>query len=303
MRARVVLAGAAAIAAALVPVEAEAQRGRQPSGIEQGWDSSRSAQRGRRASRVRAGTSSQETGSGRQSAEGAVLFRVQNVGLVRDRDVIAVGPELGLFDRIQLRVLDNDIAMEEIQVVYDSGEPQRLAVEAEMKRGTRTRWLDTDGTRPVKEIRVVYRAKPSLKGFARIEFYGQYAPGWLGADGRARQFNQGWVLLGAQAAGRFSRTEPDRIELARNEGQFKRIRMTVKDRPLVFDGLHIVYGNGEEEPMPVKGLVGPDAIAGPFDLKDGSRAPKEIRMRYRSTIADAKSKVTGFAIVEVWGQH
>jgi len=102
-----------------------------------------------------------------------------------------------------------------------------------------------------------------------------------------------WVEGGAE----------DERGLARNEGQFKRIRMTVKDRPLVFDGLRLIYSNGEEEPIPVKGLVGPDATSGPFDLKDGNRAPKEIQMRYRSTIADAKAKSAGFAIVEVWGQH
>ena len=234
---------------------------------------------------------------------GAVLFGVQNVGFLRDRDVIRVGANLGQFDRVQLRVLDNDIFINELDVNYADGTTQKLVVNSDVKQNTRTRWLEITGTKFIKDINMTYRSKASFKGQARIEVYGQIAEGWLGANGRGRQFNEGWVLLGAQTAGRFLRAEEDRIEVGKNEGLFKRVRVTVKDRALVFDQLRIVYGNGEEEVIPVKTTVAANSTFGPVDLKGGNRVIREIRARYRSAIVDAKAVGRGAAVVEIWGQH
>jgi hypothetical protein len=240
---------------------------------------------------------------GTQLPGGAVLFGVQNVGFIRDRDVIRVGASLGQFDRIQLRVLDNDVFINELDVVYVDGTTQKLVVNADVKQNTRTRWLDITGTKFIKEINMSYRSRANFRGQARIEVYGQIADGWLGANGRGRQFNEGWVLLGAQTAGRFLRQEEDRIEVGRNEGLFKRLRVTVKDRALVFDQITIVYGNGETETIPVKTTVAANSTFGPVDLRGGNRVIREIRARYRSAIVDAKAVGRGAAVVEIWGQH
>jgi hypothetical protein len=240
---------------------------------------------------------------GQQLPGGAVLFGVQNVGFLRDRDVIRVGANLGQFDRVQLRVLENDVFVQELDVIYVDGTTQKLVVNADIKQNTRTRWLDITGTKFIKEINMLYRSRPAFKGQARIEVYGQIAEGWLGANGRGRQYNEGWVLLGAQTAGRFLRAEEDRIEVGRNEGLFKRVRVTVKDRALVFDTLRIVYGNGEEEVIPVKTTVAANSTFGPIDLKGGNRVIREIKARYRSAIVDAKAVGRGAAVVEIWGQH
>lgn len=240
---------------------------------------------------------------GSQLPGGAVLFGVQNVGFLRDRDAIRVGANLGQFDRIQLRVLDNDVFINEIDVVYVDGTSTRLVVNADIKQNTRTRWLDTNGTKFIKEINMNYRSRPSLKGQARMEVYGQISEGWLGPNGRGRQFNEGWVLLGAQSAGRFLRTEVDRIEVGRNEGSFRRIRVTVKERALVFDELRVIYGNGEEEVIRVNATIAANSTFGPVDLKDGNRVIREIRARYRSAIYDAKAVGRSAAIVEIWAQN
>lgn len=234
---------------------------------------------------------------------GAVLFGVQNVGFLRDRDVIRVGANLGQFDRIQLRILDNDVYINELDVNYVDGTSQKLVVNSDIKQNTRTTWLNITGTKFIKDINMNYRSRANFKGQARIEVYGQIAEGWLGPNGRGRQFNEGWVLLAAQTAGRFLRAEVDRIEVGRNEGLFKRVRITVKDRALVFDEMRIVYGNGEEEVIPVKTTVAANSTFGPVDLKGGNRVIKEIRARYRSAIVDAKAVGRGAAVVEIWGQH
>jgi hypothetical protein len=150
---------------------------------------------------------------------------------------------------------------------------------------------------------MTYRSRANFKGQARIEVYGQLARDWLGPKGRGREYNEGWVLLAAQTASRFLRTEVDTIPVGRNEGLFKRVRVTVKDRALVFDRLHIVYGNNEEEEIPVKTTVAANSTYGPIDLKGGSRVIKEIRARYRSAVVDTKAVGRGASVVEIWGQH
>lgn len=234
---------------------------------------------------------------------GAVLFGVQNVGFIRDRDVIRVGPDLGQFDRIQLRILDNDVFINELDVVYVDGETQKLVINSDIKQNTRTRWLNVKADKFIKEISLNYRSKPSFQGQARIEIYGQYPDDWLGANGRGRQYNEGWVLLGAQTANRFLRSESNAIQVGRNEGLFGRIRVTVKDRALVFDELRVIYGNGEEEVIPVKATIAANQTFGPIDIKHGNRVIKEVRAKYRSAMIDAKAVGRGASVVEVWAQH
>ncbi|MGE0628714.1 MAG: DUF2541 domain-containing protein [Hyphomicrobiaceae bacterium] len=235
---------------------------------------------------------------------GAVLFGWQNVGLIRDRDVIRIGANLGQFDRIQFRVLNNDIHIRDMDVVYVDGTTQKLVVNADVKRNSRTRWLDIQGDKFIKEIQMVYRSKvANLKGQARIEVYGQFSPGWLGPDGRGRKYNEGWVLLGSQTAERFLRTETDVIPVGRNEGRFKRVRITVTDRALVFDELRIVYTDNQEEVIPVKTTIAANSTYGPVELKSGSRSIKEVRARYRSAVIDAKAAGRGASVVRIWAQH
>lgn len=100
-----------------------------------------------------------------------------------------------------------------------------------MPKNSRTNWIDLKGDRFIKEIQLVYRSEPSFRGQARIEVFGKYAPGWLGPQGEGRKYNQGWVLLGAQTAG-FVGFDKDVIPVGANEGGFKRIRVTVRDRAI-----------------------------------------------------------------------
>jgi len=233
---------------------------------------------------------------------GDVLFGSQNVGFTVDRDVIRVGAEIGKFDKLRLRVLDNDIFIKDLKVVYASGESDDLAVNAEVKQNTRTQWFNLKGDRFIKEVQMVYRSKANFKGQARVEVLGQYADGWLGPNGEGRKFNQGWVLLGAQTAG-FIGFDKDVIPVGKNEGGFRRIRVTVKDRAITLNELRVVYASGQEDVIPVKAKVEAGSTYGPIDLKGGNRSVKEIQARYRSRFIDKDAHGKGMATVEVWGQH
>ena len=236
-------------------------------------------------------------------AGGDVLFGAQYVGFGVDRDVIRVGNEIGKFDRIRLRVLDNDIHISEIKVVYANGETDALAVNADIPKNSRTNWIDLKGDRFIKEIQMVYRSKPNFKGQARIEVFGQYADGWLGPQGEGRKYNQGWVLLGAQTAG-FVGFDKDVIPVGRNEGGFRKIRVTVRDRAITLNEVKVIFTDGSDETIPVRTRVDAGGTYGPVDLKGEKRAAIDrVEAKYRSRFFDASARGKGAAIVEVWGQH
>lgn len=239
---------------------------------------------------------------GKELPGGEVLFGMQTVGFGIDKDVIRVGSEIGKFDRIRLRVLENDVHLNQVKVVYTNGEPDVLAVNADLKQNTKTNWLKLNGERFIKEIQLSYRSRPNFKGLARVEVLGDYAAGWLGPNGEGRKYNQGWVLLGAQSAG-FIGFDNDVVPVGRNEGGFKKIRVTVRDRAITLNEVRVIYANGGEDIIPVKARVDAGTTWGPADLKGGTRAIKEIRAKYRSRFFDKNAKGKGGAIVEVWGQH
>lgn len=233
---------------------------------------------------------------------GDVLFGAQNVGFGIDRDVIRVGAQVGKFDRIRFRVLDNDIFIHDFKVVYADGETETMTIGAEIKKNTRTDWLQLNGDRFIQEIQLTYRSKPSFRGQARIEVLGQFAEGWLGPDGEGRKYNEGWVLLGSQSAG-FIGFDNDVISVGRNQGGFAKVRIIVRERAITLNEVRIVYASGREQIIPVKAKVEAGSTYGPIDLDGSKRVIKEIKARYRSRFIDASAKGKGNALVEVWAKH
>lgn len=234
---------------------------------------------------------------------GEVLFGAQSVGFAVDRDVIRVGAEVGKFKRIRLRILDNEIFINSIKVVFANGEAQEVAYNADAKKDTRTNWFDLKGDRFIREIQLVYRAKPNFRGLAFVEVYGQYADGWLGPQGEGKNYNSGFVLLGAQTAG-FTIDRNDVIKVSPNEGGFRKIEVRVRDQAITLFEVRVAYGNGEIDVIPAnRTKVDAGGRFGPLDLKGGSRVILEIRPTYRTRIFQAGGVARGRAVVEFWGQH
>jgi hypothetical protein len=251
------------------------------------------------------------------TAGGDVLFGVQNVGFTVDRDVITIGREFGKFDKIRLRVLDNDLYLNELRVLYTNGEPEVIAVAANIPANSRTKWFNLQGDRFIKEIRLVYRSKPSFRGHARVEVYGEFAEGWYGKPttansgeivngGEAFKYgaNRGWLYLGGQQPKFFSVRkglgyETDVISVARNWG-FNRMRLDVKDRSITLNRLTVIYGDGTTDTIPVGQKVEGGSSYGPLQLK---RKPvREVQVSYRSRIFDKAATGKGHAFVEFWAQ-
>ena len=256
--------------------------------------------------------------SGPDAAGGDVLFGVQSVGFINDRDVIRVGAELGKFDKIRLRVHDNDIFLKELRVIYSNGEPDILELEANVPANARTKWFDLKGDRFIREIQLSYRSRPGFGGKARVEVYGEYAEGWFKptlAAGRSGQItyageafrhgaNKGWLYLGGQQPKFISVKkglgyETDTVMVHRNRG-FNRIRLDVKDRAITLNKLTIVYGDNSTDVISVGKAVEAGASYTVPTLK--ARSIKELQVSYRSRIFDSKATSQGYAFVEFWAQ-
>jgi hypothetical protein len=240
---------------------------------------------------------------GEQVEGGDVMFGSAVVNFGVDRDVIRVGADIGKFDRIRLRVLDNDIFITDMKVVYADGTSEDAIINSDVKRNTRTRWISLKGDRFIREVQFIYRSKPSFRGRAYVEVYGHYAAGWLGPNGEGRKYNQGWVLLGSQSAG-FGIDRNDIIAVGRNEGSFKRIEVRVRDEAITLFDVRVVYGNGELDVLQAnRARVEARSKWGPVDLKGGTRVIQEIRPTYRTRIFQQGGIARGRAVVEFWGQH
>ena len=75
---------------------------------------------------------------------------------------------------------------------------------------------------------------------ARVEVFGEYADGWLGPNGEGNKYNNGWVLLGTDTAGSIG-FDKVKIPVGKNEGGFKQIKVSVKDRDVTMTNLAVVY--------------------------------------------------------------
>lgn len=242
-----------------------------------------------------------KTPSGKAN-NGEVLFGVQDVGFLVDRDVIRVGPEIGKFDRIRVRVLKNEIFITDLQAVFEDGATETLISDEKIRRNRKTSWIPLEHKGFIKEFRLIYRSKPNFKGQARVEIFGEYAPGWLGPDGEGRRYNNGWVLLGTDTAGSigFDRVT---IPVGANEGGFKKVKVAVKDRDITLTKLSVVYEDGKTDALEQRRTRVPAGEAfGPVAL-DEDAAIKEIKAVWRSRAIATSKRKRAYATVQVWAHH
>jgi hypothetical protein len=249
----------------------------------------------------------------RPVSDTAVLFGVKTVGFVRERDIIPVGREIGMFDKIQLRVLHNDVLFRELVVTYAGGETETILRSAEAKANTRTRWFPLKGDRFIEKIDIVYSSpRAGFRGEARVEVYGEYAESWTGEEGEGRKFNRGRIYVGGASPLLFSLKkgigyEREVISVARNRG-FKQLFLTVRDRDITLKELKINYADGTSQIVPFgTGLTGETIKVGsefgPLPLQ--TKPIKDVEVRYRSQFfSSGKGDSTRpYAFVEFWAAH
>ncbi len=103
----------------------------------------------------------------------------------------------------------------------------------------------------------------------QIEIWGTHADGWLDRDGEGGNFNDGWLLIGAQTAGAIG-FDNDVIPLAELGDGFQQIRVNVMGRPVTLNQLRVIYENGEEDIVPVRSRIDDGDVFGPINLRGGN---------------------------------
>lgn len=242
------------------------------------------------------------------------LLGEKAVGFGVDRDVINVGRREGRFERLMLRVGRNDIEVLDLKVIYGNGEVDDIRVRHSIRAGGETRPLDLQGDhgRRIDRIELTYRSRPSFRGQAVIQVYGDSARGRdrddrYGRDegrrgdrgddradrgGHRRSYD--WELLGSQRVNWLA--DRDSINVGRREGKFRKIKLRVRGNDVEMHDLKVIYGNGEVDDISVREHIREGRETRPLDLSGRDRFIRRIDMKYAR-----KLNFRGSAVVEVWG--
>jgi hypothetical protein len=98
----------------------------------------------------------------------------RSVRLVGDHDVIPVTFLRGDFRRIQLRVRENGIFINDLVVVYANGNSDRIPIQNHIPKGGESRVIDLrGGERIIRSVQLYYRSVRNSKGRAEVSVYGR----------------------------------------------------------------------------------------------------------------------------------
>ena len=111
------------------------------------------------------------------------------------------------------------------------------------------------------------------------------------ADRRPRD----WELLGRTSVG-FLR-DRDAIEVGRDDGDFSKIQLRVRNNAVHFNDLKVVYGNGRVDDIPIRSEIRAGGATRVIDLKGDDRFIRRVELVYRS-----RPSFRGQAVVELWGR-
>ena len=91
---------------------------------------------------------------------------------MENESIVVLGKDA--FKSIKLKVTDAPINIENVQVFYESGDPEDVSVKSELKAGAETRVIDLKGgTREIKKVVFTYKTLPNSKDEkAHVELYG-----------------------------------------------------------------------------------------------------------------------------------
>jgi Protein of unknown function (DUF2541) len=214
-----------------------------------------------------------------------------------DRDVVEIGPEIGQFSRIVLAARNGDVYLREITLVYANGERDTKDVYTLIPAGNRTQAIEINSRRFLRQIEMIYQGRPDVRGDRRpfVEVYGEYDRRWVGDSGGYRDYNRGWLMLGAQRAQMFS-TDDDAFKVGSQLGTFRALRLVARRHPVRITGIRIVYGNGEVEPLPLFQELRDGEATRNVDLIRRERYIQRVEVRYRT-----KLNFEGEGLVELWG--
>jgi hypothetical protein len=234
-------------------------------------------------------------------SRGWVLLGEKQVDRRVDQDTIVVGRQAGNFTNLTLAVLDSDLELLSINILFDDGSSASPAVNYFFREGTRTRAIDLPGNnRFIREIRLKYRNTPG-GGKARVQVYGRQ--GNTGAQPSqppppppppVSSWNPtGWVRIGG--AGIKARNPNLTIKAARRAGVFTELTVHVPTQDLFINKVFVTYDNGTTFGAKVNHAFAGNDRTVVVALPRNTRHIRNIRFTHNAPIGLNPT-------IEVWGR-
>ncbi|MFZ4747513.1 MAG: hypothetical protein ACOYLK_11560 [Sphingomonas sp.] len=116
----------------------------------------------------------------------------------------------------------------------------------------------------------------------------------------------GTSAAGAQTVGKWEKLgerqidvsrDRDTIQVGRDDGTFRQIKLNVKRNAITVERLTVVYANGANDDIPMGYVIHPATDSRVIDLKGSSRYIRRVEMVLR-TVRNGRGK----AVVALWGR-
>ena len=237
---------------------------------------------------------------GRSDRSERVLLGEQRVGFRADRDVIRINQSEDWYRTRSFRTLyfkaqGNDVHMMSIRLVYMNGFGEDLQVDRLIRQGDELP-VDLRGDRSfLRQIEMVYRARPDFRGNAVIQVFGEPTRGGP-PPGPPPGAGRDWLLLGEQRVG--FRADRDIIRINQSEDWFRSrsfstLHFVAEGNDVHMISIRLVYMNGVGEDFRVDRLIRPGEQL-PIDLRGERSYLRQIEMVYRS-----RPNFRGEAVIKV----
>lgn len=214
-----------------------------------------------------------------------VLLGQQEVGFRVDRDVINIGHGADWYRDRAFRALHfvghgNDVFLISLRLVYLNGFAEEFRV-GQLIRPGQDLPIALRGERSfLRQVEMVYRARPNYQGRATVAVYGEPARRPLPPPpppGRP----VGWVELSCQSVALIGK-DRDSFKIGRQEGRFKSLRLHVRGADVEVLDVTVVYANGEPDHLPVRLRIREGDRSPPYNLRGFERAIDRVDMTYKS---------------------
>lgn len=234
-------------------------------------------------------------------SRGWVMLGEQNVNGRVDRDRIQVGRYEGRFNKLTLVVLDSDLELQELKIVFADRTEYNPNVRQVFRESSRTRVIDLPPSEQViQRIDLKYRNLPG-GGRARVQVWGfktaaggtAYQPPPQPKPVVVNWDSTGWTKLGEREVN--GRVDNDRIEVGRYEGKFSKLTIVVRDSDLEMIDFAVKFARGPEWRPNVTQYFRENQRTRVIDFPGDERTIKYIDFKYRNLPGGGRAKV------EVWG--
>lgn len=212
----------------------------------------------------------------------------------RDHDVVPVGAKKGGFDQLTMLVLDSDLALSDLTIVFADGKKWSPKLKHTFKEGAASHVIDLPGKdRRIARFDLVYANTPG-GGNAKVEIYGRDvgrpAPP---LPAPVTWEKKGWTFLGKKTVDGWR----DRDHLVVSQAKpFSAVMFVVTGSDVKLDKVMIALGNNEKFEAESNVTFKEGARTSPIDIPGKLRKIKSVDFAYSNLPGG------GRATVEVWGR-